>query len=259
MDTHFERYEQEEQQPAPDTYWHRSASSFMSVTFLIPLIVLYEVGTIIVDTATSTPGMRNAADVWTKKIFSLFGLADDAVVLAVVIAVVWLATFVEQKSRTQEWPRVRLRTLGLMVLESCVYGMLLGTVVSWMTARFLTLPFAASFSASAGTGLFTNLVLSLGAGIYEELVFRFFLLGALSMAFRQLFGKELGVVLAIGLASFVFSAFHYIGPFGDPVELTSFLFRFFGGVVLSVMYLTRGIGITAYAHAIYDVQFYLLQ
>jgi hypothetical protein len=51
----------------------------------------------------------------------------------------------------------------------------------------------------------------------------------------------------------LFSAFHYVGAYGDRWELQSFTFRFVGGLAFSALYLLRGFGITAWTHALYDV------
>jgi len=58
---------------------------------------------------------------------------------------------------------------------------------------------------------------------------------------------------AIVLGAFLFSAFHYIGPFGDTLEPGSFTFRMIAGLLLNGLYLARGFGITAWTHALYDV------
>jgi hypothetical protein len=55
------------------------------------------------------------------------------------------------------------------------------------------------------------------------------------------------------LGAFIFSAFHYVGPYGDPLQLQSFLFRMIGGLFFSALYLLRGFGIVAWTHAGYDV------
>ena len=57
----------------------------------------------------------------------------------------------------------------------------------------------------------------------------------------------------------IFSLFHYIGPFGDTFTLSSFTFRAIAGLVFSAMYLVRGLGITAWCHALYDVFLSLAQ
>jgi hypothetical protein len=60
-------------------------------------------------------------------------------------------------------------------------------------------------------------------------------------------------VMATLVGALVFSAFHYIGPYGDRLDLPSFTFRALAGLVFSAMYLLRGFGITAWTHALYDV------
>ena len=60
------------------------------------------------------------------------------------------------------------------------------------------------------------------------------------------------------LGAAIFSAFHYIGPYGDRLQLYSFLFRLIAGLFFSALYLLRGFGITAWTHALYDVSLLLL-
>ena len=55
------------------------------------------------------------------------------------------------------------------------------------------------------------------------------------------------------LGALIFSAFHYIGPYGEPLELGSFTFRTVAGFLFSGLYVLRGFGITAWTHALYDV------
>src|SRR5437773_1054732 len=57
----------------------------------------------------------------------------------------------------------------------------------------------------------------------------------------------------------IFSAFHYIGPYGDRWQLYSFAFRMVAGLFFSALYLVRGFGITAWTHALYDVLLLLMQ
>jgi membrane protease YdiL (CAAX protease family) len=98
-------------------------------------------------------------------------------------------------------------------------------------------------------------MISLGAGIYEELLFRVLLVGFLAWCGRRLLGWSAGLagVMATVVGALVFSAFHYVGPYGEPLELPSFTFRALAGVAFSALYLLRGFGITAWTHALYDV------
>jgi membrane protease YdiL (CAAX protease family) len=102
-------------------------------------------------------------------------------------------------------------------------------------------------------------MLSLGAGLYEELFFRVLLVSALAAGARVVgaSGRVAGV-LATVVGAVIFSAFHYIGPYGDRFEVQSFAFRAISGVAFSALYLTRGFGITAWTHALYDAFLLLL-
>jgi hypothetical protein len=143
--------------------------------------------------------------------------------------------------------------------ESALLGLLLGIVVGTLTAHFLgALPLAAQ-SAGARTlesmGLSTRLMLALGAGLYEELLFRVLLVGGMAAGLKWIFGAPTLVAGAIAAVAgaLIFSAFHYVGAYGDRWELASFTYRAIAGLVFSGLYLTRGFGITAWAHALYDV------
>jgi membrane protease YdiL (CAAX protease family) len=99
-----------------------------------------------------------------------------------------------------------------------------------------------------------QLVLSLGAGIYEELLFRVLLVsGLLALGLRLGWRRSRAVAAAVVVAALIFSAFHYIGPMGDDFAVPSFTFRAIAGLVLSGLYVTRGFGIAAWTHALYDV------
>jgi hypothetical protein len=152
-----------------------------------------------------------------------------------------------------------------MALESVLYALLFGLVVGTLTGLLLR-PFHPAVAATAlpsdlrlqagspGLGLTTQLMISLGAGIYEELLFRVLLVGLLAWGARRLFGWSTGAagVFATIVGALIFSAFHYIGPYGDRLELASFTFRAIAGVMFSALYLLRGFGITAWTHALYD-------
>jgi hypothetical protein len=66
-------------------------------------------------------------------------------------------------------------------------------------------------------------------------------------------GPAVSGIFAVMVGALVFSAFHYVGPYGDPLELGSFTFRAVAGILFSALFLLRGFGITAWTHALYDV------
>ena len=101
----------------------------------------------------------------------------------------------------------------------------------------------------------TKLMISLGAGIYEELLFRVLLVGALAWSGRHLLGWG-----RWGPGSWPRWWGRWCsrpsttsGPTATALDLPSFTFRALAGLVFSAMYLLRGFGITAWTHALYDV------
>jgi membrane protease YdiL (CAAX protease family) len=99
-----------------------------------------------------------------------------------------------------------------------------------------------------------KMTLALGAGIYEELLFRFFILSLLLLIFDKLVGgkRVVQVLLAILISAALFSGFHYLGG-REAFAFSSFWFRFYAGLILGALYVVRGIGVTSYTHAIYNL------
>jgi CAAX prenyl protease-like protein len=236
-------------------YWRATRAPRYSLTFAFPLLVAYEVLAFTLS-HDSLAGVRNGADVMLKSVFVLFGgrnglLVFGALLVGTGLALVW-------RDRRRSGP-IEGRVLVLMMVESVLYALAFGLVTGILTGLLLgglrTATALRLAPAPGGMSLATQLMISLGAGIYEELLFRVILVGALAWSARRVFGWGPGAagVLATVLGALVFSAFHYIGPYGDRLELGSFAFRTIAGVLFSALYLLRGFGITAWTHALYDV------
>jgi hypothetical protein len=146
-----------------------------------------------------------------------------------------------------------------MLVESLLLAAVFGTFVGLLTAQVVRSVAAAPGLAVGGAldslGWPTALMVSLGAGLYEELLFRVILVSALLWGARKLFGwgPVASGLFATMAGALIFSAFHYVGPFGDQLQLGSFVFRAIAGVAFSALYIVRGFGITAWTHALYDV------
>jgi membrane protease YdiL (CAAX protease family) len=218
----------------------------------LPLLVVYELAAFALA-GDAVSGVRNGADVLLKSLFLTLGgrqglLLFNTMLLGGLVALAWRDL---RKSGGKLVPGV----FAGMMAESIAGGLVFGIVAGSLTAILLGgIPLLALAQMSA-LGLPTQLTISLGAGIYEELLFRVLLVGALVWLARRLFGWKpvTAAIFATVLGAFLFSAFHYIGPYGDPLEVGSFMFRFVAGLLFSGMYLLRGLGITAWTHALYDV------
>jgi hypothetical protein len=235
------------------SYLQLSGTRTYSLLFALPLLLLYEAGAALLAAGGGT-ALRNGADVMLRTLLAAGGVSGTLAFTGVLIAGALVLVWMERRRRPV---RVRGGIFAAMLAESAVYALLLGVVVGTAT-HWLVGGLGARLAIEAGPvgslPLGHGIVLSLGAGVYEELVFRVLLVGGLAGAFLAvgLRRGQAGAVAAL-LAALVFSAFHYVGPYGDPFELSSFVFRFLAGLVFSGLFLLRGFGITAWTHALYDV------
>lgn len=212
----------------------------------LPLWLLYEVMIVVVNHGRMAR-VHVGAEVWLKQLLAVIGGAGFMVlgglVLVVGIGVVWY-----------EWDRdipMRGRYFAWMVGESAAYAVVVALLVSGVVGAIFAI---APQGGLAEIDLGTQLALSIGAGVYEELVFRVVLVGGLYLALRQVWSETWAaypVAALVGAA--IFSGVHYLGAYGDAFTLASFTFRFLFGLVLNGLFLARGFGIAAWTHALYDV------
>jgi membrane protease YdiL (CAAX protease family) len=225
------------------TYFQLSRSPQYSLAFAMPLLMAYE-GFAFFLNHSDLYGIRNSADVFLKLFLAYVGIHGFFGFGAAMILALLLFRVMGGGPR---FGSIRLGVLVWMLAESLVYSVVFGALVSAVTSLLLAQPFPLSRSA--------QILVSLGAGIYEEFVFRVLLLGALVSLLQRLLHLQQLVAygMAAGLGALLFAAFHYIGPFGDPLQLPSFVFRFIAGLILTGLYFARGYGITAYTHSLYDL------
>lgn len=234
-------------------YLRLSKTLTYSYLFALPLVVLYEVGIFLVNSG-SPFGVRIGADVMLKRALSLIGL-DNTLLFAAVVLVAGAAVFIYE--RRHRLPIVS-RYFGYMLAESAVYAVVIGSLVAIFVGGLFGMSLVPSHSlqvpGESGTSIGAALVLSLGAGVYEELIFRVALV-TLLYALLQLVPvhDRIRYVLAALVGAAIFSAVHYVGSLGDSFTLSSFTFRFLMGLALNWIFLLRGFGIAAMTHALYDV------
>ncbi len=253
-------------------YLDQSRDPANAVLFVLPLFVAYQLGILFAG------GLRNGVDFVTTALFLvirgavklLTGAAADGDVLIgyiglnlVVLAGMLVALRVlnaKGKLRPQIWP--------WMLLESFVYALFFGAAVNGLMHAFgldHLLATVAETSLEVTSMKELNpvqaLVASVGAGLYEELVFRVLILGGIFAVLNKpgRLTPFLAGAVAVIVSSFIFSAIHHVGSLGDAFSLGVFFFRFFAGAVLATIYATRGFAIAVYTHALYDVFVLLLR
>lgn len=242
--------------PSPRSYWALSRAPRYSLLLALPLLVAYEGLAALVGDAAGA-AVRNGADVWLKAPFvALLGprgpVAFGALVVGAATVLVWRDV---RRARDGVRGRVLLAMLGESAVLAAACGAGVGAATGLVLRLLSVVVGAGPLLQIAALGAPARLMLSLGAGLYEELLFRVVLVGAIAAFARRGLGlgpRGAGAV-AVVLGALVFSLAHYVGAYGDRFTLESFVFRAIAGVFFSALYLLRGFGITAWTHALYDV------
>ena len=229
---------------AASGYLADSERPWASLLFVLPLVLVYEAYVLgWFGQATQVPGRPSEqiiAFLLLEQLFALLGAAGRHLPALALVAML-LAAHVVRKDR---W-HVKPVSIGAMAIESIVWTIPL-IVLGWVMSRFVPL---------AGGGSNAALISKcLGAGIYEEMLFRLIGMTVLSLILKDVLGlpnwSALGIVL---LASGVlFSLYHYLSP-DEHFRLRTFVFRTLAGGFFGLLFVLRGFGITAGSHAAYDL------
>ena len=225
------------------SYFIQTRSSFYSFLFTIPLFIIYEIGIIFLSKNDITV-VRNGADFLMRVIlesFGIFGLYGLGAIFLIGFIVTYVF-FIKGKNSSD----IRTEYLFFMVFESVAWAIVLYILLS----KFMVL-----LMMPIGKAILQQVILAVGAGIYEEFLFRVVLISGLSsiIGFVFLWQRKSSIITALIIAAAIFSGFHFMGEYGDYFTMELFLLRFFAGVFLGILYYARGFGITAYAHSIYDL------
>lgn len=235
------------QRGAADEYWTQTRQPLLCLAFLLPLLAVYEAGVIWVG-GESPETVRNGADFWMRDWLRTIGL-DHALLLPSLVLGGLLAWHVIGK---YPW-RLSPPALAGMFAESLLFALIL-VVVGLMTDLLFR-------HAGGGTGLAMfqreetlRAISFLGAGVYEEFLFRLCLFPACYGLFRVLRTEgKWAAGLAILSTSLIFSLAHYVGPSAETISLFTFTFRALAGGFFAALFVTRGFGITVGCHAAYDL------
>jgi RsiW-degrading membrane proteinase PrsW (M82 family) len=219
----------------------------MCLLFLLPLLGLYEGGLLWLG-GNQADRLRNGADAWLRWALDLFGvgqvLAAPVVVLLVLLIWTWW--------RWADRPDDPLTAFFGMAFESILFAFLL-----WQfSCNFGLLADQLGFPLQivVESAPLAQILTFIGAGIYEEVIFRLGLFVGLYFLLRLVqLPKVMAGLLAAVAAALAFAAAHHVGPYGEPMRADYFLFRTLAGLYFTVLFIARGFGIAVGAHAGYDV------
>ncbi len=227
-------------------YAETTREPFAAALLVFPVYLFYQLGLAL------TPGIRNGADFVTDGLLLLRSWQPEALwALAGVIVLGYAVLLWRMRQKKKFSPSL----FGLVAIEGALQGILMFFLVNQVMRALLL---------GGGGGedypFHVDVILSLGAGFHEELVFRVLLFGGI-IFFGERLMKERTIWLVLAaavLSSLIFSAIHYIGPLADPLHLGSFVFRFLAGCYFAAIYRLRGFAVAVYTHAIYDIGIFAL-
>lgn len=257
----------------------------------MPFILLYEYGTFRINTdVLNQSQIRVVAFVWLQNFLESVGFHGKFAWAAPPLAVIVILLSLQITSRKQ-WT-FWTYDYGLMIIECVLLAIpliVLTLLLSTIGSRYLpkntdgntvavqawSVPTCSSVdgnqnmdSSNGARNIYgnarpwlANIVTGIGAGIYEELVFRLILICVLMVLFQDIFKMTHinAVVLSVLISAALFSAHHHFDFFSgrpnevDPFDITEFAFRTIAGIYFAILYAIRGFGITAGTHAFYNI------
>ncbi len=238
---------------AVKTYHKYSRSPFFGLLIVLVLLIIYEASSAMIYYEAAGVIKKNSAEVMIKRVFWFFGFRYDFLNWLVYAALlVWSYLL----ARKQQMLAIQPVYYPYAIFESLTYALILGSMVNLMSRGFvINIKFLGQVSND--WSIATKMALALGAGIYEELLFRFFLLSALLFVFQHTLVNTKPIVrqlLALVISAALFSAYHFLDTgVREAMTMSAFFFRFYAGLILGVIFLGRGLGVAAYTHAFYDL------
>lgn len=247
--SHHKEKEKEEHEDEQSTYWVESREPVVMLVFILPFLLFYEWG--LIQFGGSNPdSLRNGADYWMRGFLAQAGI-DQSIVLPAIVTLILIGW---QTVQQRPW-RTPPGTLVGMMAESILWAQVLiglGRLQDLAHDRIEKLvAVTAPATSEVNWGRTVSFV---GAGIYEEVLFRLCLLPVIYLLFRALLMPK--VIARLGgvlLSSAAFAAAHYVGPNAEAFDPYTCGFRAMAGVFFSILFLWRGFGITVGCHAAYDI------
>lgn len=228
--------------PAPpklETYVHLTKRPMNCLVFVLPLLVAYHAGEVVFGSSLAAPHDIN-------KILRYLGGAHVFVPGLIVVGFLVIQQVVS-KAPAEVHPKV-------------LAGML-GEAVVWTVPLIVIGQFAAE--ANGGHGFsWPLLVAYVGAGVYEEFLFRLLLISVVMTLLADLLGvrKDLALALAVLLGAMSFALYHFsIDQIrtGVGFRWSRFIFLAMAGTLWGTAFVFRGFGVAVGSHIVWNMYFLL--
>ena len=222
-------------------YFRTSKTFIYSVIITFPLIVTYEL-LHINSLYTSNTTIINSFD-FLSLISNYLNFKNPEFYKSMFIFIIYFLIIYIYRTEFKE-DKVKIKYALVMVVEGFIYSILLYLLIMNLSR----LPLLINSETS------NYIKMSIGAGIWEEFIFRVILINLIIYLSKIMFNYNVAIVVfSVILSSLLFAYSHFIGPLAEQFIFISFLYRFVAGLYLGFLYLARGYGIAVYSHMFYDL------
>jgi len=240
----------------PESYWTESRRPIVILAFLLPLIIAYEACLALL--LRSGDGLTISTVEAHKRILQFFATFDIAAggglfvggLLIVVVLFVW-HLLMRDAWRFRPW------VLAGMALESLLLALPLLVLSVVIASQFRAAAAGAPAPGAdpAELGVLARLAISIGAGLYEELVFRMLLVAVVHTLLVDVakLSHAAGTTVAILLSAIAFTFYHDLSGLSGVELAQRMTFYFAAGVYFGILFVARGFGIVVGVHATYDI------
>jgi hypothetical protein len=225
-----------------DSYAWQAQRPLNCLVFVLPLLIFFQVGTLYYGTGLLAP--RDIG-----RLLGFFG-ATAAYLPATLIVAVLLAQHLIRRDKWRLRPLVQVGMVG----ESLLWMVPL-VVLNHLAAGPLVQ--AATEPQNPATGALRHVLMAVGAGVYEEFIFRLAMISVALLIFVDVFElpKEAVAIGAVIVAACLFSLYH-IAPnriAGEGFPWGDFAFRAAAGAYLGAVFILRGFAVAVGTHTFFNL------
>lgn len=233
--------------PAPNALEATASSPWTDLGLTLPVFIAYHLGVVLLP-------VRNAADWMTRE---LTALSDHDPKLYTLLTVCVGVAYAGTLLALGRGHALRAGAFVWLIVEAAVYAIAMRALAMYVVGEVFLGTLPVSNGVPFGNE-FAGLVLSFGAGFYEELAFRvgLYWLGHRLIVVLFAMSRWHRVATKIGwavLSALAFSLWHYVGALGDPFDARSFVFRWVCGLVFCLIFEFRGFAPAVWTHVLYDI------
>jgi hypothetical protein len=281
---------------AKSGYFVRTARAVYALVFLLPFIVLYEALVFLVNPQLLSEPVSNVRGavvsfVWVQNFLHYLGMDTKVAWFFAPVVIIVILLMIQLASR-QSW-KVKFADIPVMAAECLIFAipliilaLVLNRAPNQQQSAVNNFDTVITCSANSSDvadenqnnqsgsnsqetyvnlhrgNIAMDLLTGIGAGIYEELIFRLILIGLSMFFFETVLGIRhiKAVIISVIISSVLFSLHHHFvflnGQFtrtADIFTMARFTFRTIAGVFFAIIFAVRGFGIAAGTHAFYDI------